>query len=455
MDTVATPTGTQDVSTINAVRDAAVQGGQDPYALAPTNVSKAAGLGTTPTVMTDANVRENVIPGILNRANTMLPQQPVQNPTPGTPSTGGNTQTPTGDAPTGDNYYSDLYKTLSSQLDNSPETQSELTLLNNMKSNNDAASDATIQSIKDSYNTRAGTLAQANNSNERSAKNALLRSGALRYSPISSNGILSEQEKNDIQSLGDLQDKENQAVAAAQTAKSNQDYQLLGKNLDILEKVRTDKLALGKTINDSMMKENQDIRTRNQQGQRDSAVADLIQEGVTNPSELLSKLNATNPAGGAYSADEIGKTIKALSPTGDLTGLTGSVKDFYALKGKGELPGSISTMPEADQLFAYLKQIKTASSLTKSGSAPSTKKITYSEAKSVGLPISIVGSSEKDIIDSLQQDTPPDWFLEKLKSEGGDPTSSTTEDTWNTYRAKVGQPTSKTGTSATTDTSFY
>lgn len=65
--------------------------------------------------------------------------------------------------------------------------------------------------------------------------------------------------------------------------------------------------------------------------------------------------------------------------------------------------------------------------------APATAKITISEAKSSGLPLSVVGQTEEDIVNSLAEPKIPQWFVDKSKSEGISPT----DQLWNDYRANV------------------
>lgn len=64
---------------------------------------------------------------------------------------------------------------------------------------------------------------------------------------------------------------------------------------------------------------------------------------------------------------------------------------------------------------------------------PSVAKITISEAKSSGLPLSVVGQSEADVVKSLSIQTIPQWFTDKSKTEGVAPTQAL----WDTYRKAV------------------
>lgn len=470
--TVATPTGNQPVAAVNAARENAFAMGGDPYKAAPTNVSKAAGLGTTPTVMTDANIRENVIPNIQQQASKTLPQ--------GTPATSGSTINgidaqslanfkaanpglnfnpddlaqflKTGSAPTkttgtvtdvaGDTldpssptYYSDLYQSLAGNLENDPDAKNELAVLDNMKTAQDASSKSSIDSLTSAYNTRLGTLKNSQDTTTRRLNNTLAMSGASRYSPTTSNQILSNKEQSDASAISDLQDKENTAIAAAQKAQQDGDFKVLGEQLKIVDGIRSDKNALASKLTTDMSASTKTMQDNAKQSQRDSAVADVIENGVTDPVQILTHLNTSDPNGN-YTAKEVEDVIKSLSPTGNLTGLSSSLKDFYTLKGQKMLPSNISTLPEDQQLGAYLHYVKVASSIS-GGTGAAGAKITLSNAKTLGLPISTVGMTQKDIVDSLKNSTPPAWFVEKLSNDTQqsiDPRSDSTTTAWQAFQ---------------------
>lgn len=65
--------------------------------------------------------------------------------------------------------------------------------------------------------------------------------------------------------------------------------------------------------------------------------------------------------------------------------------------------------------------------------APATAKITISEAKAAGLPLSVVGQSEQDIVTSLADTKMPQWFIDKSKSESITPT----QQVWDEYRKNL------------------
>lgn len=445
--TIATPTGNQSAAVINAARAGAVAGGGNPYAIAPTNVSKAAGLSVSPTVMTDANIRESVIPNIQAQASKILP--------PNTPATSGSTVNGidaqslknfqaanpglnfnsddlaqflksgnkssvtdiAGDTldPSSPTYYSDLYNSLSSNIENDPDAKNELAVLDNMKTSQDAASQSSIGALTSAYDSRVSTLKNQQEGSTRQLNNTLAMSGASRYSPTTSNAILSDKEKVDASAISDLQDKENAAISQAQTAQQNGDYKILGDQLKIIDGIRTQKNALATKLTSDMSASTKTMQDNATQAQRDNAVATVVENGITDPKEILAELTKNNPNGN-YTSKEVADVLKNLSPSGNLEGLSSSLKDFYTLKGQKLLPGNISSLPDSQQLGAYLHYVKTASSISGGNGSPGAK-ITLSSAKTLGLPLATVGMTQKDIVDSLQSNTPPAWFVEKLSND--------------------------------------
>lgn len=339
--TVATPTGNQSVAAINAARETAVApgGSGQPYVGAgATNVSKGAGLGASPTVFTDANIRESTIPTTINKANTLLgPGNSVTDtgaPGSSTPATGA-----TSGAGTYDSEASNFYDSVSGMLDqNNPETQSELALIQGMRDENNSSFNGALDTIHSQYNNRQAQLT-ANQSRGTAALRATLgASGALRYSPGTSQGILTAAENNNIQTLSDLDTQEQAAETAARTARDNQDYQLLDKNLGILSDLRDKKIALATDIGKSMLEENQKQRdTLNTQ--RQTVAEDAAKNGA--PKSVIDAINAS------------GDGTSAISAAGDyLQTATGQLGDYLQYKRTAESNGQTAedynTWKEAD-----------------------------------------------------------------------------------------------------------
>lgn len=317
--------------------------------------------GSSPTVLSDANIRESVIPSLQAQGNQLTTPQQT------TPS-----QTPNNGTDTGidsNSSYQDIYNKTFADLDKQPidsGTQSELDLIKNSMSNVDADTQTMLNGITSNYSSAQTALQQSQNSESAKILNALNLGGGNRYAPVSSSGIMTLKNSADIQQLNDLQTKEDAAKQAAISAGQDKNYQLMEDKLKIYDGIRSDKTALATKITDSINTQNQTIRTQTLQNERDLTISSLLQEGITDPGQILTELSKNGDT--TTTSADIAASLKSLSPTDDLSGLTGEVKNFYTLQQRGLLPDTIKNLPANQQLFAYLKQEKAAATITKQAS---------------------------------------------------------------------------------------
>lgn len=324
---------------------------------------------TSSTVVSDANVRENVIPSLQTKGTNLQTVAPPSktsqtNPTP-TPTTPSPTDDPTTDP---NASYEDIYNKTFAGLDQVPvdsSTQSELDTIKSSMNGVDGDTNSMLDSITSNYNALQKTLTDSQNSQSLKIQNALNLAGSSRYAPISSSGILSAKNSYDVSQLNDLQTKENTAKQAAISAGQSKDFQLMQEQLKIYDGIRSQKQDLATKIATDISTRNQTLQKQNLQSEMDMNVSDLLQKGITDPSDILTELNSN---GGNFTAADVAATVKSLSPDDTLSGLTGETKNFYTLQQRGMLPDSITSLPPGQQLFAYLKAEKNAVTITKSAS---------------------------------------------------------------------------------------
>lgn len=303
----------------------------------------------------------------------------------------------------------------------------------------DSSTQNVLDSIKNLYAQRNQAQSQANTNALESFKNFGVRTGAARYTTGAYKGMLSSVENAGLQRLTDIAAEESGKIAEAEQARQNKEYDLFVTKRNEVTELRKEKAATISKLQDAAIAENKKIRDNQIRSSRDNAIAGLVSQGVTDPNQILGYLNRDDKGNvtGDFTAKEIADTLKSIAPNDDLDKLSGATRDFFILKGHGQLPASITSLPEDQQMFAYLAQEKRASS-TDSGN-----KITLTEAQSNGLPLSVVGMSEQDIVDSLQSSTVPHWFNEKLEKElldqntllkGQHVTPETASKAWEEYR---------------------
>lgn len=310
---------------------------------------------TSGTVLSNANVIENTIPKLNNAAAGLTTSAPTAL---ALPETDYNT------------LYGQAYDGLPDETQD-PVYKQEMDLINNLQSENDSTANTSVNSIMKNYADLASQTQQRDNASSASLNNSLLLGGSSRYAPVSTAGILDAKTTSDMQDLSTLQDQESQKIAEVKQAQANQDYQLMEKKLSELDGIRSDKQTLAKSIATNMQTQNSTLRTQQVQASRDNAIAGLVEQGITDPDQILDTLN-NNPNGqGDFTATEVATTLGNIQKnTGisSLEKLSGGVGDFYTLKATGNLPESIAGLPDNQQLFAYLKQVKAANTIPKTTS---------------------------------------------------------------------------------------
>lgn len=307
----------------------------------------------------------------------------------------------------------------------------------------DAANKATVDSIRGIYEQRFADAREENQGDEAVARGFALRYG--RYAP-SAKEVLTRAETAGIQRLSRLSTDESKLIAEANQNLADKKYQLFVQKRNELNEIRKEQVSELNKLRDRAYTEQKKQDDRKQQASIDKAVADKISKGIIDPKEILSALNKE---GGTYTAKEIADSIKSLNPLGDIDKLSSDARDFFILKQSGgqALPASITSLPEDQQLLAYMRMKHQAT--TRPPATPAGDRLSLSEAKSIGLPVSLVGMSEQEILTSLELDEPPQWFLDYMVKQGGgneviSASSSINYSLWDQFRREILANTEKT-----------
>ena len=254
-----------------------------------------------------------------------------------------------------------------------PEERQFNDLISTMKASTDAQTARTISSIETKFKLLKDQQKQINEGQAGGVKNALLMGGitgqgsSAQYAPISSEGIMASQLTYGVQKLAELDSQEQDLINEAQQAGDAKKFQLLEKKLAQVDKKREEKAAEAKELNKKISEANEKAREKMIQSSRDSALADLYAQGITDPSELLGYLNGN---GGDFTLKEINDGIKNLADANaiDTSKLSQDVQEYYSLKAqKDGLPVSILGLKStAEQIAAYIK-MKTTAETKKTG----------------------------------------------------------------------------------------
>lgn len=194
----------------------------------------------------------------------------------------------------------------------SPEDTKSRDLLDQIKSQTDAAFAGQISSIKAQYDSLLKEQADVNTRQNASVDQTLLMGGTSRYAQMNAGGISTAQMSYGIQKIADLQAKENAAIATVISAQADADYQIVGKQLDRLKDIKAEKQAAANKLNDALTAQAEKIKTQQEQASKDSAISQQISNGITDPNTILKNLRANGDT--KTNISDIADAIKNLNP---------------------------------------------------------------------------------------------------------------------------------------------
>lgn len=233
-----------------------------------------------------------------------------------------------------------------------PEIKKWNDTIDNMKGQFDAMMNAQISAIDAQFQQLTKKQEDINMRAEASTGQSLLMGGSSRYAQISSAGIVQGQASYGLGLIADLQAKKNQAVAAAQQAQQDGDFKFMEKSMNLAQDIYKQQQDAATKLSDALVKANDDIRAQERDSSRDSAIGMLIGQGVSDPAEML---NMLNEGGFKVTADEVSKSMKALTvEQKDPAKLPQDIEAFNYLKKNGMIPAGILGLPESQQYLAYL-----------------------------------------------------------------------------------------------------
>lgn len=283
---------------------------------------------TTPTVVTDANIRENTLPQIQSNAQKVLQQRTNANPavspvtdtsvpsptvvpgngstTPAPVTTPSTTQPAPSTTPTND--YDSFLKSLFDENQSTgtqgvaPANDPYLLTLSTLKATSDAATQTLIASTQQQFAQRKAQMAATNAAGSAGLMQSLISNGEARYAPLLAGQTLTADEQAGVTSLSSIDADESSAVAQLQKAQADQDFQTMGKYLDHLDSLRTEKINVAtklsedaatatKALNDAVAKVQSD---------KNAVVEELAKAGA--PADVIAAATASPDAAGAISA---------------------------------------------------------------------------------------------------------------------------------------------------------
>lgn len=260
-----------------------------------------------PTVISSANITENVIPGLkakaTNLTNTGLfsAQDGFVRYADGSVATApaGATQNPDGSYTSGGQNYAQGQPDFGAgyaQNDIDAAFNLQNTMLEKVKAQTDPITASIISNIQAKYDVYEAALKDANERQAQGRNQALLIGGSARYAPLSSEGIVAEGARYGIQQLAELQSKENDAIAAVRSAQDEKDWQRVGQLMTIVENTRKEKQAAAQKVNEQIIEATKKANEAARLSSIGNTVADMMKNGITDPKDLMQGINSISGA---------------------------------------------------------------------------------------------------------------------------------------------------------------
>lgn len=151
-------------------------------------------------------------------------------------------------------------------------------------------------------------------------------------------GIISAEERAGMEKISDLLAQKNSALAEARSAYETKKWDRYVKLVEISEKKLADSKEAIAALNKVTAEENKKIRDREIQATRDGAIAGLLNQGITDPKEMIDLLNYDEDGNqiGDFTSEELKKTLenfdKQIGGEGSVEKLSEDFRDFYYLQ---------------------------------------------------------------------------------------------------------------------------
>lgn len=273
-----------------------------------------------------------------------------------------------------DSVKSDQQKVTDAQLASyDRQTKTATDIYNGLTSAAKTSAQAQINSITGSWQERRALLEESNRADTANWTQQFIRSGQAEYSPGMTSSMLTQKEQEGIRKVKALDDEYNTNVSSINAeldsgnfkaaAQLSMDLQAIeDKQLQAMQDNAKEAAAVNKQLYDKKITQ-----------QRDTAIASLLGQGLSDPSKILDVLNKN---GYNVTSDDVAGTLKNLTVSGNAKDISTDLKTFQYIRDTYGLPKDIAALPPEQQYFAYLAKLKSANT------APSRKTSSSSSSTS-------------------------------------------------------------------------
>ena len=206
-----------------------------------------------------------------------------------------------------------------------------------------------LKAIEAQYEARITDMQDINKRRTASLQTTGMRLGS-RYSGGVFGGIVSEEERQGVQRISQLEGDKQAAISAAKEAARSNNWKIYAEQVSYAEKAYQDQIKSVTEFNKNLVEKNKVIaeeakkaREHEVQASRDTAIGGLMAQGITDPLKILGYLNG---AGGDFTAKEIADGIKNLQMVEESA--PGVVGEWQAALREGGIPEGTTLMDYMD-----------------------------------------------------------------------------------------------------------
>lgn len=172
----------------------------------------------------------------------------------------------------------------------------------------------TLKGIATDYENRKIQLTDINNRNLQGMATTGYRYGTARYAQQTNDQLLSTEERAGAQKLSELAATTQSLVMQAKQAADSGKFEMLNKYMAELDKKREEQSKVAEELAKAKIAQDKLLRERQASVSRDSAIGDLLSQGITDPKQILDLMNFDKQGNliGDTTSEDVNKAIKNL-----------------------------------------------------------------------------------------------------------------------------------------------
>ncbi len=275
-----------------------------------------------------------------------------------------------------------------------------------------------IDSVIKEYEGLTKRQETANTQYEGGVSTAGLASGRSRYAPEIQAGVQSAAVASGIQALTDIQNKKEKLISDIEQARDAGEFKVLTEKANELKTLQKDERDAATQMKTDFYNEQNYLRTNQDYVGKTLApsIVGALTGDPTHDNQLYAQIadqNGVSQSSLMSAVDTYKQNLSKAEPS--------ALQEYNFAKSQG-FKGTFMDYQRASK--------------APTGGVGNT--ISINDAKTLGLPLSLVGLSEQTVVKSLNDPNPPEWYRTLIDTQGvGTTTEPIVKDMWNKYRQKA------------------